>query len=93
MVTHVLDGGAAQAAGIAAGDAIIAVDGLRPGSGGLDALLAKYTPGERILVQLFRRDVLLALKVRLARSPRDTCVLSLKEGRENSLARSWLAGK
>lgn len=93
VVTHVLDGGAAQAAGIAAGDAIVAVDGVRPGPGGLDAALDRRRSGEEIELHVFRRDAMLALRVRLRRSPRDTCVLSLARGREQASLRRWLDGK
>lgn len=92
VVTHVLDGAAAQAAGLAAGDAITAVDGVRPGSGGLDAMLDRRRPGDEVVLHLFRRDELLALRVRLARSPRDTCVLSLEGARERAPLRRWLGG-
>jgi hypothetical protein len=44
-------------------------------------------------VHLFRRDELLALPLRLGRSPRDTCVLSLEGGRETPKLRRWLAGR
>jgi predicted metalloprotease with PDZ domain len=92
MVTHVLGGGAAQAAGIAAGDAIVALDGMRPGPGGLDALLDRRRPGEEIVVQLFRRDQLMALRARLGRSPRDTCVLSVQGKHGRSALRRWIEG-
>jgi len=75
-VTHVLEGGAAQAAGIAAGDVIVAVDGLRPGKAGLEALLAKRRPGERVRIHAFRRDELMRFEVALARAQADTCVLA-----------------
>ena len=93
VVTHVLDGGAAQAAGLAAGDVIVAVDGVRPGPGALDAMLDRRRPGDEVVLHLFRRDQLLALRVRLCRSPRDTCVLSLKGGREGAPLRRWLGGR
>jgi predicted metalloprotease with PDZ domain len=93
VVTHVLDGGAAQAAGLAAGDAIVAIDGTRPGSGGLDAMLDRRRPGDQVVLHLFRRDALLALRVRVARSPSDTCVLSLEGGRERLPLRRWLDGE
>jgi len=92
VVTHVLDGSAAQAAGLAAGDTIVAIDGTRPGSGGLDAMLDRHRPGDEIMLHLFRRDEMLALRVRLERSPRDTCVLSLKGERERAQLRRWLDG-
>jgi len=90
VLTQVLDGGAAQEAGMAAGDAIVAVDGLRPGRGGLDAFLARRHPGESVAIHAFRRDELLEFEVRLKRAPADTCVLSeLPRARARMLDR-WL---
>jgi predicted metalloprotease with PDZ domain len=90
VLTHVLDGGAAREAGMAAGDAIVAVDGLRPGRAGLDAMLARRRPGEPISVHAFRLDELMSFEVRL-RAPRsDTCVLSAMPGAKAPLR--WLEG-
>ncbi|HVQ60884.1 MAG TPA: PDZ domain-containing protein [Burkholderiales bacterium] len=92
VITQVLEGGAAQAAGLAAGDAIVAVDGLRPGRGGLDAALAKRRAGERVAIHAFRGDELLELEAQLRRPPTDTCVLAEVSGaRARSLGR-WLEG-
>lgn len=88
-VTHVLEGGAAQAAGIAAGDTIVAVDGLRPGKAGLDAALAKRRPGERVAIHAFRRDELMSFEVELGRAHADTCVLAESAG-GNRLRERWL---
>ena len=88
-VTHVLEGGAAQAAGLAAGDVIVAVDGLRPGKTGLDALLARRHPGERVTIHAFRRDELMSFEVELARVEADTCVLAESAG-ANRLRERWL---
>ncbi|OGA14539.1 MAG: peptidase M61 [Betaproteobacteria bacterium RIFCSPLOWO2_02_FULL_63_19] len=90
VITHVLDDGAAMKAGLAAGDAIVAVDGVRPGAGGLDGLLERRKPGEDVLVHLFRRDELLALRVQMGRSPRDTCRLSFQGRRGKALRQRWL---
>lgn len=90
VVTHVLDGGAAQAAGVAAGDAIVAVEGVRAGPGGLDAMLDRHKSGEEIVLHLFRRDELFAVRARLRKSPRDTCVLSLAGGRAGAPLRRWI---
>jgi predicted metalloprotease with PDZ domain len=75
-VTHVLEGGAAQEAGVAAGDLIVAVEGLRPGQAGLDAALAKRRAGERVRIHAFRRDELMSFDVQLKRAEADTCVLA-----------------
>jgi predicted metalloprotease with PDZ domain len=89
-VTHVLEGGAAQAAGIAAGDLIVAVDGLRPGQAGPDAGLAKRRPGERIRIHAFRRDELMSFDVQLKRAEADTCVLGESAGARRRLLERWL---
>jgi predicted metalloprotease with PDZ domain len=76
VLTHVLDGGAAQCAGLSAGDAIVAIDGVRCGSGGIDALMDRRRAGDVLRVHAFRRDELKRFDVRLLRSPADTCVLT-----------------
>jgi predicted metalloprotease with PDZ domain len=91
LLTHVLEGGAAQEAGLSAGDVIVAVDGLRPG-GGLDALLANRKPAERMRVHAFRRDELLEFDVTLKRAARDTCVL-LDQRSQARLVDKWLGRK
>jgi predicted metalloprotease with PDZ domain len=93
VLSHVLDGGAARDAGLAAGDVIVAVDGLRPGRGGLDAALAKRRPGETVKLHAFRRDELLEFDVRLKPAPADTCVLSELPGVKARLLTRWLEGR
>jgi predicted metalloprotease with PDZ domain len=89
-VTHVLEGGSAQEAGIAAGDLIIAVDGLRPGRAGLDAALARRGAGERVGIHAFRRDELMSFDARLRRADPDTCVLTESTGARRRLLERWL---
>lgn len=88
VVTHVLEGGAAQAAGLAAGDVIAAIDGIRASS--LDPVLDKRKAGEEIVLHVFRRGELLQLRARLRASPRDTCVLSLDSATAAAPLRRWL---
>jgi predicted metalloprotease with PDZ domain len=88
-VTHVMEGGPAQAAGIAAGDVIVAVDGLRPKWARLDALLAKRRPGEQLRIHAFRRDELMSFDVRLQRAEADTCLLAESAG-GGRLRERWL---
>jgi predicted metalloprotease with PDZ domain len=73
----VFDGGAAQRAGLAAGDVIVAVDRLRADRTTLDGLLAAYEPGETVTVHAFRRDELRSFAVTLQAPPADTCALRL----------------
>lgn len=68
-LTHVYDGGAGQAAGLSAGDILLALDGLRVqvkgGKNNLDTLLAAYKVGDKVELHAFRRDELLCLKATL----------------------------
>lgn len=78
-VTHVLDGGPAQAAGIAADDEIIAVRGIRLEPDGFEAHIERLAIGRPADVHLFRRDELLQLSVVPAGAPKDTCFLTLDD--------------
>jgi len=94
-LSHVLDGGAAQTAGLAAGDVVIAVDGLRVTPANLEKVLNAHSPGSCVRVYAFRRDELMEFDVILKAAPDDTCVLSLKEEVDAAtLARreAWLRG-
>jgi len=86
----VFEGGAAQEAGIAAGDLIVALDGLRPGQKGLDAALATRRAGERVRIHAFRRDELMSFEARLRRAAADTCVLTEAAGARRKLLERWL---
>ncbi len=55
--------GPAMAAGLSAGDVIIAVDGLQATQGNIDNLLANFLPGEMVEVHAFRRDELMKFNV------------------------------
>ncbi|OXI49593.1 M61 family metallopeptidase [Burkholderia aenigmatica] len=61
----VYEGGAAHRAGLSAGDTLIALDGLRVTGTNLDALLARYRPGDKVEVHAFRRDELRTAKLKL----------------------------
>ncbi|HZZ11811.1 MAG TPA: PDZ domain-containing protein, partial [Paraburkholderia sp.] len=65
MLAAVHEGGAAQKAGLSAGDVLIAIDGLRVTGMNLDALLSRYVPGAKVEVHAFRRDELRTAQVRL----------------------------
>ena len=73
-LTHVLDGGAAQAAGLSAGDVLVAIDGLRASD--LERQLARHRPGDSVRLHAFRRDELLAFDVIVQAAPADTCWLA-----------------
>jgi len=68
-ISLVFDGSPAQAAGLSAGDQLVALDGLRAAGSRLDALLMRYRPGDRVAVLAFRRDELLRFDLQLASRP------------------------
>ncbi|PVX74168.1 M61 family metallopeptidase [Paraburkholderia unamae] len=61
----VYEGGAAQKAGLSAGDALVALDGLRVTGANLDALLSRYQPGAKVEIHAFRRDELRVARLTL----------------------------
>lgn len=93
-LASVHDGGAAQAAGLSAGDVLIALDGLKLGSGkALDDMLARRQPGDEVEIHAFRRDELMVFSVVLGEPVVDK--ISLKPAEKASagalkLRRGWL---
>ncbi len=59
------EGGAAHRAGLSAGDVLIAIDGLRVTGSNLEAVLARFQPGDRLDAHAFRRDELRVTTLRL----------------------------
>ena len=56
-ITHVLDGGAAQLAGLAPGDLLASINGQRITSSRLDKILASLTEGQNIHFCFYRDDL------------------------------------
>ena len=81
--------GAAQAAGLSAGDILLAIDGLRVTPANVDRQLARHQPGDSIKVHAFRRDELMEFEVRLDPPPAETAKLTLS-GKTNRLRLEWL---
>ena len=77
----VFDDGAAQAAGLASGDVLIALDGLRVTPASLERMLARYQPGDTLKIHAFRRDELMEFSLRLTAPDRDTAQLTALPGR------------
>ncbi len=92
-LTQVFDDGAAQAAGLSAGDTLIALDGLRLTPSNWEQVLGRYRPGAVVRASAFRRDELIERRMRLRAAPRDTCYLWLDDraGRvERQRLDAWL---
>ena len=92
-VQHVLSGSPAERAGLAAGDTLVALDGLRATPDSLDRLLRQRQPGDALTLHAFRRDELLTLRCTLAAAPQDTYWLTLApDADEEARARraAWL---
>ena len=92
---NVYDGGAAQQAGLAAGDVIIAVNGLKVGNDNLEQACANYGVGGGIHLHAFRRDELMEFDAVLQAAPEDSCYLTFVEGAspaQEQLLDAWLGG-
>ncbi|MET0718590.1 MAG: PDZ domain-containing protein, partial [Pseudoxanthomonas sp.] len=91
-ISQVFDGGAAQKAGLAAGDIVIALDGLRVSPESIDAMLSRYRPGETVPLHVFRRDELHLIPLTLAAAKPDAWSLSVAgDFTEGASARkAWL---
>ncbi len=92
-IAVVLDGGAAQEAGLSAGDVIVAVDGIRVTPTDIEQRIAVIPVGYSVPVHVFRRDELMRFDLKPRPAPEDTCELWLQEdaGEEQSGRRqAWL---
>jgi predicted metalloprotease with PDZ domain len=78
-LTQVFDEGAAQRAGLSAGDTIVAIDGLRVNAGNIERRVKTYAVGQQIEVVAFRRDEMLTCRVKLQANSLRTCVLTLSD--------------
>jgi len=78
-LSHVFDDGAAQRAGLAAGDVIVAVAGLRVAASNLDSLLQAQRGAGSVEVHAFRRDELQRFDLPLLPAPFDTCWFELDD--------------
>lgn len=76
-VTHVFDGGAAQKAGISAGDELLAFDGLRVTPKKLDQFLKRCQQGQSVVIIGFRRDELMTFTVVLQQAEKNTPLLKI----------------
>jgi predicted metalloprotease with PDZ domain len=87
--------GAAQKAGLAAGDRIIAVDGLQVDADSVHTEIAALPPGSEARLHAFRRDELMEFRLTAQPAQADTCdlwLLDIADGADAVLARrnAWL---
>jgi predicted metalloprotease with PDZ domain len=90
----VYTGSAAEQAGLAPRDVLLALDGLRVDSAGLDSLLRRYPLGARLRVHAFRRDELLETTLCVQAPEQSRARLSLDPAPVESTAarcRHWLS--
>ncbi|HEX4461954.1 MAG TPA: PDZ domain-containing protein, partial [Polyangia bacterium] len=71
ILAAILDDGPAQAAGLSAGDELVALDGFRIDASSLKDRLAAKKPGDRVRCDIFRRDQLRTVEVTLGEKPAD----------------------
>jgi predicted metalloprotease with PDZ domain len=76
---HVLTDGPAERAGLAAGDTLVAIDGVRASAESLERVLKLRRADDVVSVQAFRRDELMEFSVELDAAPLDTCWLALAD--------------
>ena len=76
-LTHVDEGGAAQSAGLAAGDHLLAINELRVSAASFAKQLARFQPGENIHIHAFRRDELMSFWVKLAPAPAEKATFTI----------------
>jgi predicted metalloprotease with PDZ domain len=93
-IRYIVSDSPAERAGMAAGDTVVALDGLRATPEGLARLLSTHRAGDVTIVHAFRRDELMTFHVTLEAAPEDTFWLALDDGASAAarLRRSaWLA--
>ncbi len=92
-IAVVFDGGAAQEAGLSAGDVIVAVDGIRVTAADMEQRIAVIPTGYSVPVHVFRRDELMRFDLKPRPAPEDTCELWLREDADEGQSdrrQAWL---
>jgi predicted metalloprotease with PDZ domain len=91
---HVYSKGAAEQAGLAGGDVIIAINGLKTTAQNLERMVSRKAPGTPLRVHAFRRDELMEFTLVTQPASDDTCYLALqpKPGKRSKLLLdAWLS--
>lgn len=96
VIATVFTDSPAQAAGLAPGDTLVALDGLRVSRDNLDKLLLAAGEGTEVEIHAFRRDELQVRQARLVPAALDTCELWLMPDappRAQARRAAWLGGQ
>lgn len=89
LLTHVFDNGPAQCAGLAAGDIVVALDGIRTSKDNLEKSINSYQINDEVTVHAFRRDELCEFMLALAAAPLDTCYLEFNDSVDTKQKTAW----
>lgn len=91
-LANVYEGGVAHAAGLSAGDVLMAIDGLRVNGSNLDILLARCCVGDEVVIHAFRRDELISVtaKLKADNAPQVSLLVEDKPLAARRLRAAWL---
>lgn len=90
-ISHVLNGSPAEAAGLAPGDTLLALNQQRLSSQNLDTYLENLEAGQIIDLHFFRHDLLAQTTLTLAPAPQTTAKLTAQPGASKKTSRqNWL---
>ena len=87
-VTQVHDGGPAQVCGLAAGDILIAIDGLKVDAD-LEMQIGRFAPSTQVEIVAFRRDELMQFSCVLQPPPQTTFYIDIEQP-QNDRRNTWL---
>ena len=85
-----------EESGLAAGDTLVAVDGIRVTRDSLDTLVSGVEQGAEAEIHAFRRDELMRFRARPRPAPADTCELRvLPDAPQDTVRRraAWLGSR
>ncbi len=77
VIGNIFEGGAAQTAGLSAGDQILAINGIKATVSNVMRLVEYTDKNQELEIHAFRRDELMQFHVRPLPAPEDTCDLRL----------------
>ena len=93
VVSAVTNGSPAELAGLAPGDELLAIDGLKVSVGAIDRRLQDYAAGDRASVAVFRGDALIEASIEFVAARQEHCYLEIAEDADEETTRlrdAWL---